>query len=125
VELEQFITLLIKSGIVNRHEAQKVVTALQEGCEELGQEVSLDTFCEFLIATNRLTKWQSDKLRAGKWKGFYLDDYLLLGQVGKGHDSSSYAARDTRNGKLVCLVITPMALSKSGNIEYRVEPYAG
>ena len=58
----------------------------------------------------------------GKWKGFYLDDYVLLEQVGKDYDSASYKARDTRDGEFVCLVITPVNRT-NGRIEFRVEPY--
>jgi hypothetical protein len=58
----------------------------------------------------------------GKWKGFYLDNHLLLEQIGKDDKSSTYKARDTRNGRLVSLVITPMNRT-GGVLEYRVEPH--
>jgi hypothetical protein len=122
VNIDEFATLLINSRIIGEHEVRKLVDAFREGCRVWGQEVSVVTFCDFLIETDRLTEWQCNKLRMGKWKGFYLDSYLLLGQVGKGPDFSSYAARDTRDGKLVCLVVTPTVYT-NGRIEYCVEPY--
>jgi hypothetical protein len=125
VNIEQFTTLLINSGLFGEREARELAGTFQEACRDRGDEDSVETFSEFLVATDRLTRWQCDKLRMGKWKGFYLDNFLLLEQIGKDHESSSYKARNARDGNVMCLVVTPFALSKSGRIEYRVEPYAG
>jgi hypothetical protein len=61
----------------------------------------------------------------GKWKGFYLDEYLLLEQDGKGYDYSSYRSRDTRDGSIVRLIVTPMNQTRGPRIEYRVERKLG
>jgi serine/threonine-protein kinase len=123
MDLQHFLTLYIKSALIGKRDADAVVAAFYAGRRELPNSIELDEFCSFLILSGRLTKWQADKLRAGKWKGFYLDNYLLLEQVGKGRDYSSYKARDTMDEKVVCLVIAPVALN-DGRIKYRVEPYA-
>jgi hypothetical protein len=47
----------------------------------------------------------------------------MLEQVGKDSETSSYKARDARDGKVVRLVITPKNRSKGPAVEYRVEPY--
>jgi hypothetical protein len=83
-----------------------------------------ESFCDFLIATNRITAWQGNKLRKGNWKGFYLNNYLMLEQVGKDEEFCYYKARDARDGRLVRLTVTPMPRAKSTHIEYRVDPYS-
>jgi hypothetical protein len=123
VNIGQFVALLTNSGLIRQPEAQTIATAFQDGCRELCKEATVESFCDFLVETGRLTKWQCNKLHMGKWKGFYLDDYLFLEQIGKGADYSSYKARDTRNGRIVCLVVTPIAMT--GRIQYRVEPFVG
>jgi hypothetical protein len=72
---------------------------------------AVNQFCRFLIDASVVTEWQCEKLKAGKWKGFYLDEYVLLEQVGKDRTTSSYRARDVRDGTRVCLVITPTTLA--------------
>jgi hypothetical protein len=124
MNFDQFVTLLINSRIINEPEAMKVAAAFRAGCREFDKADTREFFCDFLISTKRVTEWQCNKLRIGKWKGFHLDDYLILELVGKDNCSSSYKARDTSDGKFVCLVVTPPALAKRGGIEYRVEPYA-
>lgn len=84
----------------------------------------MDLFCEFLVATNRLTAWQCDNLQKGRWKGFYLDNYLLLEQIGKDQEFGYYKARDARDGALVTMVVTPVNRATGPGIEYRVQPYA-
>jgi hypothetical protein len=124
VNIEQFATLLINSRLSSRHEVEELVAVFHDECCRQNVTDTLDTFCEFLISTARLTAWQCDKLRKGKWKGFYLDNYLLLEQIGKDYDFCYYKARDARNGKLVRLTITPMIRAKGPDIEYKVDPYS-
>jgi hypothetical protein len=122
VKLGRFVTLVQNSGLIQSTEIQKIAEAFQEGCREHGKEASAESFGDFLVETDRLTRWQCEKLRVGKYKGFYLDSYTLLGQVGKGLDYASYKARDTRTDEVVCLVVTP--INRTGRrIEYRVEPF--
>ena len=40
-----------------------------------------------------ITQWHIDKLLAGKYKGFFLGKYKLLGHLGSGGMSSVYLAQ--------------------------------
>jgi hypothetical protein len=124
VNIEQFVNLLINSRLSSKQEAEELATIFQDECRTRDTQDTLDLFCDFLISTHRLTAWQCDKLRKGKWKGFYLDNYLLLEQIGKDEDFSYFKARDARDGKLVRLAVTPMKRAKGPGIEYRVDPYS-
>lgn len=124
--VDQFATLIVKSQIWSESEASAAAKLFAAECRRSKTPPRVESFCDFLVASNRLTAWQCDKLRAAKWKGFYLDQYLLLEHVGKDSVSSSYRARDTRDGKLVVLAVTPrnrMDDRTDGRIEYRVYPY--
>jgi len=43
-----------------------------------------------------VTQWHTDKLLVGKYKGFFLGKYKLLGHIGSGGMSSVYLAEHTR-----------------------------
>jgi hypothetical protein len=122
VKIEEFVTLWVKSGLCVQNDAEELVRVFKEECRKKHIPERLGTFCSFLFATERITEWQCEKLRMRKWKGFYLDDYVLLEQSGKGWDYSSYKSRDTRDGRIVNLIIKPMNQT-GGRIEYRVEPW--
>jgi hypothetical protein len=124
VNIDQFATLLIKSGLSSKYEAPVLAAVFQETCGKWNTPATVETFCDFLVATNRLTSWQCDKLRMGKWKGFYLGCYLILEQIGKDAEFCYYKARDTQDGNLVRMVITPMARATGPGIKYRVYPYS-
>jgi eukaryotic-like serine/threonine-protein kinase len=123
MSIEHFLKLLVSSGLSNNKECDELLAGFREQSGDQYSPDNLDSFCRFLIATNLFTEWQCSKLRVGKWKGFYLDNYLLLDQIGKDEEFAYYRARDTRDGKLVRMTITPMAHSNGPGIEYRVEHY--
>ena len=107
---------------MSQDDADELAAAFKEACRKWNAPNTVDRFCDLLIATNRLTQWQCNKLKLGKWKGFYLDDYVLLEQSGKGPDFSSYKSRDIRDGRVVNIIVKPMNQT-GGRIEYRVDPY--
>jgi hypothetical protein len=113
---------MVRSGLSNKVETAELIAEVQEQSGVQGKQESVEGFCDFLIAKTKLTAWQCNKLRMEKWKGFYLDNHVLLEQVGKDYVSSSYKARETTSGRLVVLVINPVNQT-NGYIEYRVEPY--
>src|SRR5436190_11716322 len=121
-QLEHFIELLRKSEICTEKQVTDLVSSFgYERGEITSGDDGVSQFCRFLIVKNAVTAWQCDKLKAGKFRGFYLDDYLLLEVVGQDNTSRSYRARDMRDGSIVRLIVTPMNRSKDRHIEYRVE----
>lgn len=59
-----------------------------EGMEHESGEVIAD----LLVQRGELTRWQADRLLAGRFRGFQLGDYLLLDLLGKGGMGSVYLA---------------------------------
>ena len=54
-----------------------------------------------------LTDWHIEKLMAGKYKGFFLGKYKLLGHIGTGGMSSVYLAEHVRMGDKRALKVLP------------------
>jgi eukaryotic-like serine/threonine-protein kinase len=123
MEIEHFAPLLVKSGLSSPHESEALIESFRSESRKSGKAETVEALCEFLIATGLFTEWQCGKLLQGKYKGFYLDNFLMLEQCGKDDRTSSYKARDARDGKLVCLIVTPPMYTDKPYIDYRVEPF--
>jgi hypothetical protein len=123
VSIKKFVTLLAKSRLLAEPEAQQIATVFQQECQRIRTPASLDAFCSFLIATDRLTQWQIDKLRIGKWKGFYLDNFVILDVLGPDLQFGPYyRARNISDGEIVRLEVMPYNSKPGPGIKYRVEP---
>src|SRR6185295_653216 len=62
-----------------------------------------------LITAGLLTKWQCDKLKDGRHKGFFLSKYKLLGHLGTGGMSSVYLAEHVLMQRRVAIKVLPQA----------------
>jgi hypothetical protein len=120
---ETFLANIRASGLIdsdylneNAHHFMRVSDPNQD------EAARLTAFKEFLIGNKILTSWQLEKLAKGKWKGFYLDDYVLcdLLEKGKTPNSNLYAARDRHTGELAKLEVFVDKSSTRG-IRYEVK----
>jgi len=120
-EVKSFVRLAVASGLVSGEAMQEFLAEfLQENPGEASG--SLDTLIEFLIRKEILTSWQADKLRHGKYKGFFIDNYVVLDHS-QVHDAySTFLARDTITGRQVTLAIWPPTTrpARDGSPAYRV-----
>ncbi len=84
------------------------------------------TFASYLVIHGHLTCWQAEKIRAGRYKGFFMDGYKLLALVDYDDNCSRFLAEDTDTGRLVILALTPRTLAplKNGMPQYEVEHYS-
>jgi eukaryotic-like serine/threonine-protein kinase len=63
-----------------------------------------------------VTRWHCEKLLQGKYKGFFLGKYKLLGHIGSGGMSSVYLAEHTKMHDLRAVKVLPQ--SKLGKSSY-------
>ncbi|MCA9235389.1 MAG: hypothetical protein KDA44_07945 [Planctomycetales bacterium] len=117
--LERFLDSAIKSGLLS---GGVLATALVAGARESSSDCNCDTF--FAAVKNRLiddcqmTTWQADKLECGKWRGFFVDDYVLLEHVVSDNDSMTYSAKHIGDGRPYHLSVTAGAYP----LQFEVEP---
>src|SRR3954467_13232541 len=91
-DIDKFVDLLVHSDLCSKNEANELLSRFRETHGNALTKV--DEFCDFLIATNLFTAFQCDMLRKGKWKGFFMNNYLLLEPIGKDNEFTYYKARD-------------------------------
>lgn len=79
-----------------------------------------------MVEEGLLTEWQSKKLLAGKYKGFRLGKYKLLGEVGKGGMSAVYLAEHMLMRRRVAIKVLPKSRVKDSSYleRFRLEARA-
>ncbi|TWT67703.1 Serine/threonine-protein kinase PrkC [Posidoniimonas polymericola] len=107
----KLVELIRKSGLIKE---DRLDDFLNELAEASGGALPEDNqaIVDRLIEAGMLTKWQSDKLLAGKHKGFRLGKYKLLGQIGKGGMSSVYLAEHVMMKRRVAIKVLPRSRVK-------------
>ena len=106
VSTNKLLDLLRRSNLVDE---AKLTAFLEKTTRDHGEAVLEDQnrLAELLIEGNLVTRWQADKLLAGKHKGFRLGKYKLLGQIGKGGMSSVYLAEHELMKRRVAIKVLP------------------
>jgi hypothetical protein len=102
-EIDRFLGLLLASGIAHFSELWDVCSDFDFHRNDSN---ALADLCTHLIAKQVVTAWQCDKLKSGKWKGFYLDGYKLLGPTNSEEPAGpKFLAVDVTTGQQVTLVV--------------------
>jgi serine/threonine-protein kinase len=106
VTTNKLVDLLKRSGLV---EATRLDPFLEAIAESSGGELpdDPDQLAKRFVDAGLVTRWQVDKLLAGKHKGFTLGKYKLLSQIGKGGMSSVYLAEHILMRRRVAIKVLP------------------
>ncbi|HEY4235231.1 MAG TPA: serine/threonine-protein kinase [Lacipirellulaceae bacterium] len=106
VTANRLLELLRRSGLV---EESRLSAFLDKATAEHGEAAleDQDRLSELLVQANLITRWQAEKLLAGKHKGFRLGKYKILGQIGKGGMSSVYLAEHELMKRRVAVKVLP------------------
>jgi len=115
VTANKLIELLRRSGLVDE---ARLTSFLETATAEHGDAAleDQDRLAELLVQAGLITRWQADKLLAGKHKGFRLGKYKLLGQIGKGGMSSVYLAEHELMKRRVAIKVLPQ--NRVGDASY-------
>ena len=104
--VETFLDLVQRSGLVEKDRLQALVAQLEK--ESGGQlPANVDEVGRRFVAENLVTQWQCDRLLEGKWKGFFLGRYKLLGQLGAGGMSTVYLGEHVLMQRRVAIKVLP------------------
>lgn len=106
LDSETFLKMVAKSGIVDPKDSDRLVEKVRE---KLGGRLPADPrkLAAVFEKKGLLTSWHTDKLLTGKYKGFFLGKYKLLGHIGTGGMSSVYLAEHTRMGDQRAIKVLP------------------
>jgi eukaryotic-like serine/threonine-protein kinase len=106
VTANKLLDLVRRSGLVDE---AKLTSFLNKVTAEHGEAVLEDQprLAELMVEFGLVTRWQADKLLAGKHKGFRLGKYKLLGEIGKGGMSRVYLAEHELMKRRVAIKVLP------------------
>ena len=103
---ERFLQMVAKSGLVTEEAQEKLIRKLEE-TREGGVPKDPKKLAAYFRKEGLLTSWHIEKLLAGKYKGFFLGKYKLLGHIGTGGMSSVYLAEHVRMGDRRAIKVLP------------------
>jgi serine/threonine-protein kinase len=92
---QKFLELVEKSRLVDPIKSKRFVDKVREHYKG-GLPPDARTLAKLFQKNGLLTDWHNEKLLHGKYKGFFLGKYKLLGHIGTGGMSSVYLAEHTK-----------------------------
>ena len=101
--IESFLATLRKSGLVENARLDEVVAPWQGATGPLPEALP-----EALKKADLLTDWQIRQLRKGKHRGYFLGQYKLRRELGKGGMSAVYLAEHTGMKMPVAIKVLPV-----------------
>ncbi len=106
ISSERFLEIVVKSGLLSQSAVDKVEAKVRA---KLKGELPTSTkrLARVFTANGLLTDWHVEKLLNGKYKGFFLGKYKLLGHIGTGGMSSVYLAKHVRMGDKRAIKVLP------------------
>jgi serine/threonine protein kinase len=102
----EFLDLLRRSQLVEEDQLTKFLGAVAAKNKHRLPE-DAEPIAAAMVEAGVLTEWQSEKLLAGKHKGFMLGKYKLLRHLGKGGMSQVYLAEHMLMKRKVAIKVLP------------------
>lgn len=103
---QKFLELVDKSRLVDPSKTRRLVEKIREKFDG-DLPPNTRTLAKLFERKGLLTEWQNEKLLGGKYKGFFLGKYKLLGHIGTGGMSSVYLAEHTKLHDLRAIKVLP------------------
>ena len=114
ISLERFLQVVRKSQLV----AEGALSSLLDEVDRLpsqDQPATAEDMAKRLMAAGLLNEWQTENLLKGKYRGFTLGKYTLLGHLGTGGMSSVYLAEHPVMERLVAIKVLPKRYVENQN----------
>ncbi len=103
---QRFLEILAKSGLVDPKASDQLVAKIKEKLDG-ALPSSSKKLAGIFKKEGLITQWHIEKLLAGKYKGFFLGKYKLLGHIGTGGMSSVYLGEHIRMGDKRAIKVLP------------------
>ncbi|MDA7993252.1 MAG: serine/threonine protein kinase, partial [Pirellulales bacterium] len=101
--IKNFVDIVRKSGLAEASKIDEVVASLDNLDAAVTDEVT-----NAFIEAKLITTWHLKQLLKGKHRGFFLERYKLLNELGKGGMSSVYLAEHTDMHLPVAIKVLPV-----------------
>ena len=108
--LNRYLRALQQSGLVESSFLRLALEDFKAWAQTKGLDplaVPPGVLAEFLEARKFVTPWQNEKLLQGRFKGFFLGKYKLLGHVGWRARVSVFCAERAFDGRRVHIRVSP------------------
>jgi eukaryotic-like serine/threonine-protein kinase len=117
--IDKFLELVGRSSLIP---PSQLVDACQGFAITRDDPQALDDLCRHLMAKGLLTDWQCEKLRVGKYKGFFLGGYCLLRKFDEDpvNMTLTFLCKEVNSDRRVAMLIASPASTKSGRIQYKI-----
>ena len=102
--VESFLQVVRQSGLIDKDQLQKLLQQYETRGVDVTKSQSI---ADALVGDEVVTRWQAEKLLAGKHKGFSLGKYKLLDLLGKGGMSSVYLAEHVLMKRRCAIKVLP------------------
>jgi len=102
----RFIEILYRSGLVESAKLDEAL-AVMESESDAEQLADAAFIAEQLVRHTLLTAWQARQLLKGRYKGFFLRQYKILGHIGSGGMSAVYLAEHVLMQRRVAIKVLP------------------
>ncbi|WP_171188161.1 serine/threonine-protein kinase, partial [Alienimonas chondri] len=106
-DAESFLTCLRQSGLISK---AKLAKFLEGRGGSTAKEIAAD-----FVSAKLLTRWQAEKILAGRCRGFRLGSYALLGLLGKGGMSAVYLGEHVVMKRRCAIKVLPAKLVGGGS----------
>ncbi|HEY6565600.1 MAG TPA: serine/threonine-protein kinase, partial [Pirellulaceae bacterium] len=114
ISLDRFWQIARKSRLVPERELTEFLEDVQRQPEDRRPSTAKEA-ADRLVHQGLLNRWQADNLLQGKYKGFSLGKYTLLGHLGTGGMSSVYLAKHPVMERLVAVKVLPKRYVENQN----------
>ncbi len=106
LKVDAFLDLVRRSGLVEKDRLAELVVELKREAD--GHSVSdTELVARRFVQANLITRWQADRLLEGRYKGFFLGKYKLLGHLGTGGMSRVYLGEHVLMQRRVAIKVLP------------------
>ena len=105
--LEEFVDTLEHSGLIEDAVWRKWYA------QHAAAFTTGEGMAQALVQEGLITEWHSGMLREGRWRGFFLDQYKILRQLGAGSMGSVYLAEHTLMRHRVAIKVMAKRLQDS------------
>ena len=106
ISVPHFLEIIRRSGLVESARLDEIVAEIES--EAPAERLENSTFlAEQFVRKYVLTAWQAKQLLKGRYKGFFLRQYKMLGHLGSGGMSSVYLAEHVLMQRRVAVKVLP------------------